>query len=228
MSIELSHIELPDFGLPTVEPLIPSDEYDARIATTRERMRRAKLDALIVYGDREHFANLAWLTGYDPRFEESLGVLTAEGKPTLLVGNEGIGYAGLSPVEMNIVLYQTFSLLAQPRDMLAPLKKLLQRSGVAFDARVGVVGWKYFAKGELAQHKQASELPAFVLDAVRATASHGKVRNASALFMHPRDGLRATNSVHQLARFEHAATLASQAHSTRRHSSTSRSLPPKF
>lgn len=26
-------------------------------------------DALLVYVDREHFANLAYLTGFDPRFE---------------------------------------------------------------------------------------------------------------------------------------------------------------
>ena len=26
----------------------------------------------MVYGDREHFANLAFLTGFDPRFEEAI------------------------------------------------------------------------------------------------------------------------------------------------------------
>src|SRR5712692_1717446 len=210
MSIELAEIALPDFGLPTVEPQIPKAEYEARITETRDQMRAAKLDALVVYGDREHFANLAWLTGYDPRFEESLCVLTREGKPTLLVGNEGVAYASLSPVDLNIELYQTFSLLGQPRDRLVSLKKLLRQAGIKSNMRIGVVGWKYFERGEWLHPRRASELPAFVLEAVQDAATRGKVRNATALFMHPRDGLRATNSVHQLARFEYAASVASQ------------------
>ena len=209
MSVVLTEIALPDFGLPTVEPNIPKEEYVARIAATRDAMARASFDALVVYGDREHFANLAWLTGYDPRFEESLAVLTRDAL-TLFVGNEGVGYAGLSPVALSVELYQSFSLLGQPRDQLVPLKQLLRRAGITKNTRVGVVGWKYFERGEVAHPKRTSELPAWILDAVRDAASHGKVRNATALFMRPRDGLRATNSVHQLARMEYAATLASQ------------------
>ena len=122
MKIDLAEMTLPDFGRPVSEPFIPDEEYDARIAAARELMRRKSLDALVIYGDREHFANLAYLTGYDPRFEEALCVLTAEGNPTLIVGNEGPGYARLSPVALNVVLYQTFSLLGQPRDQLVPLR----------------------------------------------------------------------------------------------------------
>src|SRR5262245_14645324 len=140
MSIELTETHLPDFGLPTVEPQLAKEEYDERIEATRERMKRARLDALVIYGDREHFANLAYLTGYDPRFEESLCVLTRKDKPTLLVGNEGVGYASLSPVALNVELYQTFSLLGQPRDKLIPLKRLFRRAGIKASARVGVVG----------------------------------------------------------------------------------------
>src|SRR5207244_13111678 len=125
MKIDLAEMTLPDFGRPVSEPFIPDEEYDARIAAARELMRRKSLDALVIYGDREHFANLAYLTGYDPRFEESLCVVMQDGRPTLFVGNEGGGYAGLSPVELNVVLYQAFSLLGQPRDKLQPLKKLL-------------------------------------------------------------------------------------------------------
>ena len=35
-------------------------------------MAEQRLDALVVYADREHFANLLWLTNYDPRFEEAV------------------------------------------------------------------------------------------------------------------------------------------------------------
>ena len=36
---------------------------------------RSSLDAFVVYGDREHAANVAYLSGYDPRFEETLLIL---------------------------------------------------------------------------------------------------------------------------------------------------------
>ncbi len=35
-------------------------------------MEELKITHTMVYADREHFANLAYLTGFDPRFEESL------------------------------------------------------------------------------------------------------------------------------------------------------------
>jgi hypothetical protein len=211
MAVELGEIKLPDFGLPAIEPVIPKEEYAARIVAARERMSESKLDVLVIYGDREHFANLAFLTGYDPRFEESLCVLPRDGKPVLLVGNEGLAYAALSPVELDIELYQSFSLPGQPRDRLVPLKRLLRKAGVHSGMRVGVAGWKYFERGELRAPKRASELPAWVLDAVRsATGAGGRVRNAGSLFINPAGGLRSRSSVHQLARFEYAATLASQ------------------
>ena len=209
--VELKDVVLPKFGLPSVEPLVPREEYAARIDAARGRMQAAKLDVLIVYGDREHFANLAFLTGYDPRFEESLCVLPREGKPTLLVGNEGLGYAALCTVDLSIELYQSFSLPGQLRDRLVPLKRLLRKAGVDSGMRVGVAGWKYFERGELQSPKRTSEIPAWVLEALRdAAGDAGKVRNAGPLFMHPADGLRARSSIHQLARFEYAATLASQ------------------
>ena len=36
---------------------------------------KAGFDAIIVYADREHCANLSYLTGFDPRFEEALLIL---------------------------------------------------------------------------------------------------------------------------------------------------------
>jgi hypothetical protein len=210
MPIELAPLALPDYGLPVVEPIIPSSEYTARIGAARRAMRAAKFDVLVVYGDREHFANLAYLSGYDPRFEEALCVLPKKGRPTLLVGNEGAGYAALTSPEWNIELYQTFSLLAQPRDRLAPLKRMLRHAGVRPGMRVGVAGWKYFERGELKTPRKTSELPSWIFEAVKDAAVGGTVRNATVLFMHPTDGLRVHNSVHQLARFEYASTLASQ------------------
>src|SRR5271168_1169931 len=85
--IEYTEIALPEFGLPREQPVIPAATYEARIAAARQRSAAAGYDVLLVYADREHFANLAYLTGFDPRFEEALLILTQD-RATLLVGNE--------------------------------------------------------------------------------------------------------------------------------------------
>ena len=69
----LETIELPDFGM-------PGGDADAATGAVRvapgarpgRGCRRAGYDALVVYADREHFANLSHLTGFDPRFEEAI------------------------------------------------------------------------------------------------------------------------------------------------------------
>ena len=52
--VELALISLPDFGSPTIEPHVETATYEARIAAARQRAAESNLDALIVYGDREH------------------------------------------------------------------------------------------------------------------------------------------------------------------------------
>ena len=67
----LAPIELPDFGMPDASPVLASALYSTRIATLRDRVAERGYDRLVVYADREHSANLAYLTGFDPRFEEA-------------------------------------------------------------------------------------------------------------------------------------------------------------
>ena len=38
-----------------------------------------RLSAAVIYADREHFANLAYLTGFEPRFEEALAIIYSSG-----------------------------------------------------------------------------------------------------------------------------------------------------
>src|SRR5713101_4514518 len=95
--IELAEMALPEFGLPREQPAIPAATHEARIAAARQRAAAAGYDALLVYADREHFANMAYLTGFDPRFEEALLILAPDRMPTLLVGNEDMTYTAISP-----------------------------------------------------------------------------------------------------------------------------------
>ncbi len=208
--VELAEIALPEFGLPRVEPAIPAATYEARIVSARQRASDAGYDVLMVYADREHFANLAYLTGFDPRFEEALLILTRDRIPTLLVGNEDMAYTAISPIELQPVLFQTFSLLSQPRSSSAPLTTILRDAGVgtAEGKRVGIAGWKYFIPIETSTPDSWLEVPAYLVDTLRAIGC--EVHNAGQIFMEPEYGLRVVNDVDQLASFEFAATYGSQ------------------
>lgn len=207
--IEYAEIVLPDFGPPRTEPEIPVATYAARLRETRERIAYSGYDALLVYGDREHFANITYLTGYDPRFEEALLILAPGRSPTLLVGNEGMAYAALSPVPVEKVLYQSFSLPGQPRGASKPLATILHEAGVVQGSKIGIAGWKYFLPVETATPTAWIEAPAYLVDTLREMRC--TALNATALFMDPVHGLRTINDVDQLARFEYAATLSSEA-----------------
>ena len=208
--VELADITLPEFGLPDLEPVIPAATYEARLAATRQRMDSAGYDALLVYADREHFANMAYLTGFDPRFEEALLILAPHGIPTLLVGNEDMAYTAISPLRLQVTLYQTFSLLSQPRASSPPLEQALRDAGIGAkrSQRIGVAGWKYFTPSESQTPDLWLEIPAYIVDTLRGMGC--EPRNAGAIFMEPERGLRAINDVDQLASFEFASTYGSE------------------
>src|SRR5688572_14739195 len=115
MTPRLVEIQLPDFGPLEAAPEIAGSTYAARMERLRARAQERGLDRLVVYADREHSANLAYLTGFDPRFEEAVLVVGPAGTPAILVGNECYGLAGAAPLAMRRHLYQDLSLPSQPR-----------------------------------------------------------------------------------------------------------------
>src|SRR5437773_652845 len=100
----LAEVDLPDFGMPAERPELPASLYPERLERLREKAEGRRYDRLVVYADREHSANLAYLTGFDPRFEEAVLVVGPTGPPAILVGNECFGMAGAAPLPMERVL----------------------------------------------------------------------------------------------------------------------------
>jgi hypothetical protein len=211
MKAILDHINLPEFGMPTFEPQISPEIYYSRIEKTLECIEKRKIDVLLVYADREHMANMSYLVGFDPRFEEALLILRKGYKPALLTGNEGWGVAELCPVEVKKILYQSMSLLGQPRLESKKLKEIFMEEGIVKGSKVGVAGWKYYGKEETSSPEQWIEAPAFIIDTLREiTGGHNLVVNMTDIFMNPVDGLRINNEVDQLAAFEFASCYSSQ------------------
>jgi len=218
--IELSRARLidldwPAFGLAERPAPVEAAELQARLAALRASMAAARLTHAIVYGDREHFANLTYLTQFDPRFEEALLILTGEERsPLLLVGNECEGYVGVSPLlaagRLRFERYQPFSLLNQPRNTSRALRDIFASEHIGANARVGCIGWKYFAAGEHPDAAHAIDLPAYVVDTLRELAGREAVVNATSLMMHPGSGLRSRCSASEIAFFEYTGVLASE------------------
>ena len=205
MTARLAAIDLPDFGMPDEAPEVPPALHAARLERLRARAREAGFDHLVIYADREHSANLSWLSGFDPRFEEALLIVGDDGDPAILVGNECWGMAGAAPLPMRRHRFQDLSLPGQPRDRSRPLGEILGEEGIGPGSRIGVIGWKTYASPD------SIEAPAFLVDELRRLAGErGSVQNATGLLIDPGDGLRVINEVEQLAAFEYAASQTSQ------------------
>jgi hypothetical protein len=201
----LIEVDLPDFGMPAAMPEIPWSVYAARLDRLRKRAIERGYDRLVVYADREHSANLAYLTGFDPRFEEAVLVVGPSGEPGILVGNECFGMAGAAPVAMRRHLFQDLSLPGQPRDRSQTLAEIFAKEGIRHGSRVGVIGWKlYDSPGKI-------DAPSFIVDELRSlTGASETVENATDILINAADGLRVINEVEQLAMFEYAACQTSQ------------------
>lgn len=211
-SIRLTVVELPEFGVPETRPELAKDIYARRFEAFMDRTRQAGLSAVVVYSDREHFANLAYLTGFDPRFEEALMIAVPGRDPVILTGPENQGCAAGSMLDMDVKLYPPFGLLGQNREGTPALSDVLAAAGVQHGATVGAIGWKYFGAYETSQPESWIEVPAFIVDTLRAVIGNsGRVVNATALLMDSSSGLRALNEIDQLAQFEFSATHASEA-----------------
>lgn len=205
----LIEIDWPDHGRPDPPPPLSLGELDRRLGALRDGMAARGLRALVVYGDREHMGNLHWATGFDPRFEEAVLVVT-EATAHLLLGNECFPYAAVSPLveagRVERVLVPSLSLLSQPREGMrldAAVRAFVPEGGT-----LGAAGWKYWGEGEVEEPETALDLPSALADLLR---ERGRVVNAGRLFMDPGEGLRSTVDAAEAARLEWANAQAAGA-----------------
>ena len=209
MTTRLTRLEWPDFGTPSLPAPPTLADYRARLAALRAAGLARGLGALVIYGDREHAANLHWTTGFDPRFEEAVLIVTPS-DALLLAGNECLPYTGISPLvqsgDVRVAHCASLSLPSQPRGS-ARLADLL--SSILPKGSIGAVGWKWFGPDEVDDPETALDIPAFLADPLRRIAS--RVVNATDMAMHPGHGLRACVDAADIARLEFANHMAATA-----------------
>lgn len=206
--MRLAAVEIPPLAPLEAEPVLGEAVYAGRIAAARERMDAAGLDALLVYADREHYANVSFLTGFDPRFEEALLVLRPTGPPAILCGNESLSFCESAGVAVEAVLCQSFSLPSQDRSLRARVADGLAAAGLGGGDRVGMVGWKPIPAADAPAARPALAVPQFVV--AEAEDLVAEVVDATGVLC-GLEGLRALCEADQLALHEHRATRASQA-----------------
>lgn len=202
-NVTWTEVPAPVCEVPAQYPRLPKAVYDARLERLRERMKRAGLDAVVVYADREHAANFSYLTGFGPRFEEALLIVGPEGTPTAVLGAENVDMVRYTPVELKGVFFPTFGLMGQPRVNVPSLEAILREAGLEQGMTVGTVGWKYYTAADGCP-PGSIEIPHFIVEALQAAVGE-KVENATSLFMSPRDGLRTVLEIEEIVAFEYVA-----------------------
>jgi hypothetical protein len=210
VAIALRDVAVPAFGVPLEAPRIPATTYAKRC---RDAYERAECDWLVVYADREHLANIAFLSGYDPRFEEALLLLGPGEKRVLVVGNEGEAYAPLARLPgLDIALAQSLSLMGQDRSLKPDLAAVLREAGLSRGQTIGLVGWKYFEPMEWDDPSPGLFVPHYLAAMLSKIAGGAEaLKDATPALMHPTTGLRSTIDVDQIALHEWGATRASAA-----------------
>jgi hypothetical protein len=205
-AIELIEVAPPPLELADELPSISGAELEVRIAALKAAV---DADWIVVYGDREHGANLIYLTNLDPRFEEALFVIGPDTR-TLLLGKEDVGYVPIVPIDVDVVLCPTFSLMGIDRGGGPTFEQALRQLGIGAGARIGVVGWKALHSDEWNGRRPAIFAPAFFVDTLRDLAGDsGSVVDATTALTSPRSGLRTFASADQVAIFEWGAARCS-------------------
>lgn len=207
MKLELRNINLPNFGVPEEVPVIPHIVYEERC---KRAFEAAECDWLIVYGDREHFGNLYYLSGFDPRFEEAILLIGPNNSKYLLVGNEGLDYSCQLKIESEVILCQTFSLMGQDRSIAPRLDHILRDIGIKKENKVGLCGWKYLEESEMVGGSSNIFAPAMLVDCVNSLIE-GEINDVTSIFMNPTNGLRVLNEIEEIVSLEFGAARASLA-----------------
>ena len=69
---------------------LTEETWRERLNKVLAQMGKYDVDVIVIYGDREHGGNFAYLTGFEPRFEEAVLVLYQDGRACLMLGNENM------------------------------------------------------------------------------------------------------------------------------------------
>ena len=212
MEISLKSLDLPDFGMSKNQPQIKSQIYLERLRKFKNDLKKNNLDSAIIYADREHFANMQYLTGFDPRFEEALLIINnSEDESYLITGPENQGYANISEINLIKKNFPTFGLLGQNRENSLSLEDIFFECNLKKNKNCGVVGWKYFISHEFNKPDKIFDLPNYIINSItKVVGDVSRLKNITPWFMHSSNGYRSKNEIDEIAFFEFSSCHTSE------------------
>lgn len=208
-NFKLSNVKMPKIRFNPNTVILSDKTIQERKAKLLEKMKEKDLDIVIVYADREHGANFEYLTGFIPRFEEALMLVTRDGEVKLLLGNENLNKVQYSRVKAEAVHIPHFSLPNQPMENEESFKDILNRVSEWKGKRIGVVGWKVFtSKSE--QNNQLFDVPYYIVEALKELVDDSSnILSCGEIFIGEKDGIRTVNNADEINYYEYGASLAS-------------------
>lgn len=191
-------------------PETTKDDYFARMKRLWEMKEAQDYSCIIIYGDREHYSNIHYFSGYDPRFEEALLILRRDTKPVLVVGNEGVGYAKTVPYNIDVHLYQSFGLMGQPNGNSPKLTELFENLYLPETGKIGLIGWKKYNRklhdiGEL-----VTDVPHYIVKSLCTVVEETRIENATDLLSDCVYGLKHNITAKEIIQFEVNGTKVSR------------------
>ncbi|MFM2476825.1 M24 family metallopeptidase [Celerinatantimonas sp. MCCC 1A17872] len=207
-TFELTNIPEPHIYEQLPCPQLSQETIDERLRKILTLMHSHHLDKLVIYADKEHGSNFEYLSGFIPRFEEALLVISDDGTATYIMGNENLKLVPHARLKGQCLHAPVFSLPNQPMAHDAPLTDVFKAAGIESHHNVGMVGWKLFSTETVAQDGQF-DVPYFIVFALKSLIASSQLHNATALFIAPGIGSRTTNNANEIAHYEYGANLAS-------------------
>lgn len=199
--IEIRYDEIPEFT---------KEDYEERVNKVLEFMEQRGYSHMIVYGDREHFSNIHYLTGLDPRFEEALLILQKNKKPKMFLGNECLDYSHMLKLDIERILYQPFSLMGQPSDKSVYLVDLFKDCDINESSLVGIAGWKYYDSSKHTLSTSILDIPNYIVETLCQITKRENLVNATDIFASSDYGLRNNMSAKEIIHYELNGTKASR------------------
>lgn len=191
-------------------PVLGRQDYEARISNLFAMPQAAEYDTIIIYGDREHYSNVHYFTDYDVRWEETLLILSRDKKPCILVGNEGISYVKKVPLDIEVVFYQSFSLMGQPNDQSDYLRDILKSKIQPGEGMIGIIGFKAYDITKQTLIRLVTDLPHYMIETLCQVVPVERLKNATDLMSDCDYGLKHDISAKEAVLFEAYGTSISR------------------
>lgn len=208
--VQYTRVAQPRIDAPTAPAAISDATYSAHMDALRLAMQREKLDAVVIYADREHGDNFCYFTGFEPRFEEAALVVRQSGTPAMMLGNEMYKMHAYSRTAVRPVACPYFSLPNQPMQTDRTVAQLFAQAGLCAGDRVGLIGYKMFT-AQCEDNAMLFDMPHYWVAAIQQVIGEGgAMENAARLLIHPDTGIRTVLTADEIAHYEFGAAQASK------------------